>query len=71
MCAGDGGNPRIGANLRILKRCESAWHTPTGGAGSGIKAVGAAGPGVGEDGVQAVIIVQALKEQVPEGDQGG
>jgi hypothetical protein len=35
----------------------------------GIDPVGAAGPGVGDNGLEGMVVLEPLKEQIPEGDQ--
>jgi len=37
----------------------------------GIEPVSPAGSDVGEDGIEGMVVVQPLKEQIPEGDQWG
>lgn len=37
----------------------------------GVEPVGPARPGVGEDGIEGMVVVEPLKEQIPEGDEGG
>lgn len=37
----------------------------------GIEPVGAASPDIGQDGIEGMVVVEPLKEQVPEGDERG
>ena len=30
-----------------------------------------AGPGIGQDGIERMVVIEPLEEEIPEGDQGG
>ena len=66
-----------GLGQEVLRQTSSGVAVGAGGRGThfarelAIEPVGAAGAGVGDDGLEAMVVVDPLKEQIPEGDQRG
>jgi len=65
-----------GLSQKFLRQAAPGITVGAGGSGKqlagelGIELVGAAAPGVGQDGLEGMVVVEPLKEQIPEGDQG-
>ena len=66
-----------GLSQKSLGQAATGVTVRTGGAGNqparelGIEPVGPTGPGVAEDGLEGMVVMEPLKEQIPEGDQWG
>ncbi len=69
------GLPPQGLGQKPLRQALARVTVRTGGGGTEVprqlamETMGSASPGVGQDGLEGVIVVEPLKEQIPEGDQ--